>query len=151
MELIKVISRHELSQGFSRLINGYLQMDPDRMNRVNKSIFIFGIYSLVMGLVLLLIPGIVLPIVGLPVSGGQWLNLLGFVLSCSSYYYLRSAGKGNLDFARYTMHTRMMAPIVVILLIVSGKADWHFLSFGIVDGLGGLWTWIELKKSKMVL
>jgi hypothetical protein len=33
-------------------------------------------------------------------------------------------------------------------LIVTGKADWHFLSFGIVDGLGGIWTWIELKRNK---
>jgi hypothetical protein len=46
------------------------------------------------------------------------------------------------------MHTRFFAPVVVIYLIATDKADWHFLSFGVIDGLGGLWTWLELKRNK---
>jgi hypothetical protein len=116
------------------------------MNRTSKSIIVFGLYSMVMGIVLLFLPNIVLPLVGLPTTGEPWLNLLGFVLICSSYYYIRSGLTDNLQFALYTTHTRFAAPLVVFYLIASGKADWHFLSFGIVDGLGGLWTWYELKK-----
>lgn len=108
------------------------------MNRVSKSIFIFGLYSLLMGMVLLFLPNIVLPLFNLPVSGEPWLNLLGFVLMCSSYYYIRSALSDNVQFALYTTHTRFAAPLVVAYLITTGKADWHFVSFGIVDGLGGL-------------
>jgi hypothetical protein len=117
-----------------------------QMNRTCKSIFIFGWYSLLMGLVLLFFPRIVLPLFDLPLNGEPWLNLLGFVLICSSYYYLRSASSGNTQFALYTTHTRLAAPLVVAYLIATGKADWNFLSFGIVDGLGGLWTRYELKK-----
>jgi len=73
------------------------------------------------------------------------------VLMCSSYYYLRSACKGNHDFARYTIHTRFAAPVVVVVLICTGKTDWHFLSFGIIDGLGGLWPWIEFKRDKYLI
>lgn len=118
------------------------------MNRISKSIFIFGLYSILMGIVLLFVPNIVLPIVGLPISNEPWIRLLGFVLICSSYYYIRSAINGNVDFARYTMHTRFFAPVVVIYLITTGKADGHFLSFGLIDGLGGLWTWLEIKKAE---
>lgn len=118
------------------------------MNRVNKSIFIFGLYSLLMGIVLLFVSNIILPIVGLPISNEPWILLLGFVLICSSYYYIRSALKGNIDFARYTMHTRFFAPLIVVYLVATGKADWHFLSFGLIDGLGGLWTWLEMKKNR---
>lgn len=118
------------------------------MNRVSKSILIFGIYSLLMGIVLLFIPHYILPVFNLPVSGEPWLNLLGFVLMCSSYYYIRSAFSGNPQFAVYTTHTRFAAPIIVAYLMLSGKADWHFLSFGIIDGLGGLWTLYELKRLK---
>lgn len=102
-----------------------------------------------MGIVLLLLPNLVLPLFYLPVSGEPWLNLLGFVLICSSYYYIRSAISGNMEFALYTIHTRLAAPLVVAYLISTDKADWHFLSFGIVDGLGGLWTWRELKRNKL--
>ncbi len=118
------------------------------MNRANKSILIFGIYSLVMGIVLLFIPHYILPIFNLPVSGEPWLNLLGFVLMCSSYYYIRSAFSDNTQFAVYTTHTRFAAPLAVAYLILSGKSDWYFLSFGIIDGLGGLWTLYELKRLK---
>ena len=118
------------------------------MDRVSKSILVFGLYSMLMGIVLLFLPNIVLPLFNLPVSGEPWLNLLGFVLMCSSYYYIRSALSGNRQFALYTTQTRFAAPIIVAYLITAGKADWHFLSFGIVDGLGGLWTWFELKRNK---
>lgn len=118
------------------------------MSGVSKSILIFGIYSLMMGIVLLFIPHLILPIFNLPVSGEPWLNLLGFVLVCSSYYYIRSGLSGNMQFALYTTHTRFAAPLIVAYLIATSKADWYFLSFGIVDGEGGLWTWFELKRNK---
>lgn len=112
------------------------------------TIRVFGIYSLVMGGVLLFIPDVILPLVGLtPGSEESWLRLLGFVLCCSSYYYLRMSGEKALGFARYTTHTRFAAPLVVIYLVSMGYADWHLLSFGIVDGLGGLWTWYALRHS----
>ena len=121
------------------------------MSRINKSVFVFGLYALGMGFVLLFIPHLILPLVGILFSNEPWLFLLGFVLMCSSYYYLRSAWKGEDDFALYTIHTRFASPVLVAFLISTGKADWHFLSFGIVDGLGGLWTWIEFKRNKSVL
>jgi hypothetical protein len=109
------------------------------------TIRVFGIYSLLMGAVLLFIPGS-LHFFGLRVGDSAvWARLLGFVLCCSSYYYLRSAAAANFSFARYTVHTRMMAPLVVAMLIITGEADLHFMPFGIVDGVGGLWTYMALK------
>ena len=84
------------------------------LRRTEISLLIFGIYSLIMGLVLLFILNIFLPLVGLPVTIEPWINHLGFALICSSYYYLRSAIDKYLDFARYTIHTRLAAPLVVI-------------------------------------
>ena len=121
-----------------------------KLSRTYISILIFGIYSLIMGFVLLLVPNIILPLVSLPASNESWIYLLGFVLICSSYYYLRSAIDKNLAFARYTVHTRFTAPLVILFLVVTNKADWHFISFGVIDGLGGLWTLYELNKIKMI-
>lgn len=116
------------------------------MNRTSKSILFFVIYSLLIGIVWLLFFNIVLPLFNLPVSGESWLNFLGFVLMCSAYYHIRSALSGNMKFALYTTHIRFTVLLVVVYLIATSKADWHFVSFGIVDGLDGLWTWFELKK-----
>ena len=112
------------------------------------SIRIFGVYSLIMGSVLFFIPDLVLPVFKLnPGSEESWLRLLGFVLCCSSYYYLRMSKGKSLDFARYTTHTRFAAPLAVVYLVLMGYADWHFLSFGIVDGIGGFWTWYALRQA----
>ncbi len=108
------------------------------MTRASKSIFVFGNYSLILRLVFLLIPNLILPIVALPVSNAPWIQLLGFVLVCSSYYYLSIASKSDNNFARYTTYTNFAAPVVVFVMIITGIANWHFLSFGIIDGLGGL-------------
>ena len=118
------------------------------MKATINSIRIFGIYSLVMGLVLLVIPHLILPLFNLSVEGEQWIRMLGFVLICSSYYYIRSANKGNIDFAIYTIHTRIAAPFVVLILFLTGVVKPSFLLFGLVDGLGGLWTLINYQRQK---
>lgn len=120
------------------------------LTRTDISILIFGLYSLIMRLVLLFISDLVLPLAWLPVSNEPWINLLGFVLICSSYYYLGSTLDKNIDFARYSIHTRLTAPLVIIFLVATNKANWHFISFGVIDGLGGLWTLYELNKLKMI-
>jgi hypothetical protein len=117
--------------------------------RAMNSIRVFGVYSLIMGGVLLLIPHLILPLFDLPIGESDiWIRILGFVLCCSSYYYIRAANAGNLEFAKYTVHTRFMAPVVIALLIATGTADWHFLSFGLVDGAGGFWTWTTMRQLK---
>lgn len=102
---------------------------------------------MLMGLVLLLLPGQVLPMVGLEEHGGTWVHVLGFVLCCSAYYYLWAGRSGNKDFARLTVHTRLLAPIVMLGLVMVEVADPMVLLFGVVDALGGIWTavvlWLE--------
>lgn len=111
-----------------------------------NSIRIFGAYSLVMGLILFFIPHRILPLFNISMVGEDWIRLLGFVLVCSSYYYIRSAYSGNIEFAVYTIHTRLAAPVVIFLLYLTGSIDKSFLPFGLVDGLGGCWTLYAYQK-----
>ena len=122
-----------------------------KMKNSSKSVLIFGIYALLMGLVLLLIPNRALPLLGIEKPTDHWIHLLGFVLCCSSYYYIRAALSGNIEFIKLTVHTRFAAPVVVAGLILSDSADLSILSFGIIDGLGGLWTVIALRQDLKLL
>ena len=116
------------------------------MQRDIKSIRILGIYSLMMGLVLLVIPHLILPLFNLSIECQEWIRMLGFVLVCSSYYYIRSAYKGNIDFAVYTIHTRIAAPFVVLILFLVGVIEPSLLLFGLIDGLGALWTLVSYRR-----
>ena len=111
-----------------------------------RSLYVFAGYVVAMGTVLLAAPRIILPLFGLPTDGEVWIRLLGFVLVCSSVYYIGAAKLRFVPFAKWTVYTRAAAPVVVAILILTGVAPWHMVSFGIVDGLGGLWTWLTLKQ-----
>ena len=121
------------------------------MKSITNSIKLFGIYSLVMGVALLVIPHLILPLFNLSIEGEQWIRMLGFVLICSSYYYIRSANKKNIDFAVYTIHARIAAPFVVLILFLVGVVEPSLLLFGLVDGLGGLWTLISYQRQKRTM
>ena len=111
-----------------------------------RSLYVFAGHVVAIVTVLLAAPRIILPLFGLPTDGEVWLRLLGFVLLCSSVYYIRAAKLRFVPFAKWTVYTRVAAPVVVAILILTGIAQWHMVSFGIVDGLGGLWTWLTLKQ-----
>lgn len=113
------------------------------MNRAASltSIRWFGYYTLGMGGVLLLSPAWLLPALFGPmaeVSG--WSRLLGFVLLCSGYYYVRAARAGFVAFARWTVHTRLAAGAVVAVLVATGQASPDFLLMGAIDAGAGLLT-----------
>lgn len=108
------------------------------------SLLIFGGYALIMGLVLLLAPEQLLPMFGFAESSGTWVHVLGFVLCCSAYYYLWAGWTGNKGFARLTVHTRLASPLVMLVLLAMGKVGHMVLLFGIVDAVGGAWTWAML-------
>jgi hypothetical protein len=116
------------------------------MKNVFISLKIFGFYSLMMGLTLFFVPQI-LPFFGINAEINIWTRMLGFVLSCSSYYYIKAATIEDLSFAKWTIHTRFIAPFIVAYLVVFGFADPIFILFGVVDGLGGLITYYFLNKS----
>ncbi len=121
-------------------------MANEQLKATRISLYVFAVYMVIMGLVLLLLPNLILPIFDLPTDGNVWIRLLGFVLLCSSVYYIGAAKMGFVAFAKWTVYTRLSAPILVVILIASEVAPMQMASFGIVDGLGGLWTWLALKK-----
>ena len=109
------------------------------------SLIVFGGYVTLMGLVLMLVPKLILPLVGLSINGEVWIRLLGFVLLCSSVYYIGAGRLQWLPFARWTIYTRLAAPVVVVALIFANIAPLQMASFGMADCLGGLWTWWAIR------
>jgi hypothetical protein len=119
-------------------------MKHARRDATSISLLVFGGYALIMGLVLLIIPERVLPYFMFVENSGTWVHVLGFVLCCSAYYYLWAGRSGNKAFARLTVHTRLASPLVMLALLTLGKVGHMVLLFGIVDAIGGGWTWVML-------
>ncbi|PJZ70856.1 hypothetical protein CH373_06195 [Leptospira perolatii] len=112
------------------------------------SLVLFSIYSGIMGAALLFLPKVLLPLFNVHETVNSWTYMLGFVLICSSFYYLMSGLGKNFHFARLTVYTRFAAPVVTLILFLSGNAPVNFILLSIVDASGGLWTFLCLRKLK---
>lgn len=111
------------------------------------SLVAFSIYSGIMGFVLLVLPKIVLPWVGVHEDVSSWTYMLGFVLLCSSFYYCASGFAGNRHFAMLTVYTRFLAPVVCTVLYLTENAPINFVILSVVDASGGLWTFLTLRNT----
>jgi hypothetical protein len=116
-----------------------------KLKDVYFSLIVFSIYSGIMGAVLLIAPKIILPLFKVHEAINSWTYMLGFVLLCSSFYYLMSGLNQSRAFAWLTVFTRLTAPIVAVMLYLSGNATVHFLLFSFIDATGGIWTLYCLK------
>ncbi|MBL8020743.1 MAG: hypothetical protein JNM27_13815 [Leptospirales bacterium] len=114
------------------------------------SLVAFSVYSGIMGFVLLVIPGIVLPLVGVHDPINSWTFMLGFVLICSSFYYFASGLAASRHFAGLTVYTRFSAPLVCVGLYLTGHAPINFVILSLVDASGGMWTLLALRRTKEI-
>ena len=67
------------------------KVDYSAMTSAAKSIYLYSFYLLGMGLVLLLIPNSVLPLLGFETTNQSWIHILGIFTLANFVYYLLSA------------------------------------------------------------
>ncbi len=77
------------------------------MKPASRSLFIFGIYTLINGLGLLLIPNIILPLLTLPVADEVWIRVAGWLICLLGFYYLMGGISNIRPFIRLTVPGRV--------------------------------------------
>ena len=119
------------------------------MSRAAKSLFVFGIYICVLGLLLLLVPNLLLPLFGVPETNEVWIRLNGMFLLCLSFYYIQAARNELTDFIRWTVPARIAVIFYFIAFVFLISAPKPLLIFGLIDLLAAIWTWLALKKQDL--
>ncbi len=98
-----------------------------------RTVFVFGVYLLLLGMGLLAAPGMVLAPFGLPVPQEVWVRVGGLVVAILGVYYLLAARHGLRAFFTWTLATRASVIVVFAVLVFSGLAPAVLLLFGAVD------------------
>lgn len=111
------------------------------------SLIVFSIYSGIMGAILLLAPKTILLYFRVEETINSYAYMLGFVLLCSSFYYVASGLARARNFARLTVYTSFASPAVTTNLFLAGNVPPNFVILSVVDFLGGAWTFTTLKLS----
>ena len=118
------------------------------MSRAAKSLFVFGIYVGVLGLLLLLVPNLLLRLFGVPPTREVWIRLNGMFLLCFSLFYVLAARNELTNFIRWTVWARITIIFYLAAFVVLVSAPQALLWFGLIDLLAALWTWLALKKDE---
>ena len=118
------------------------------MSNAAKSVFVFGIYAVVVGLGFLVIPNVLLPLFGFGATTEVWIRALGMVLVSAGYLYLQSGRNEVTSFFPWTVHGRAFVVVCFIAFVVLGLAKPMLLLFAAIDFLGALWTGLALRTSQ---
>ena len=122
------------------------------MNKAALSMFVFGIYVILLGIILMMVPNAFLAIFGLPATTEVWIRVVGMLVFLIGYYYIRASRneKKMISFYRWTVHARSSVIIFFIIFVAFGFAKPILILFGVIDLLAAIWTWTTLHAPKPV-
>ena len=118
------------------------------MSRAAVSVLAFGIYMVVVGLALLVIPNVLLSLLAYPTTTEIWIRILGFVVVILGYYYIVAARFELTPFFKASVYGRPAVIVCFAAFVLVGMAKPVLVLFGLIDLLGATWTGLALRSSR---
>ena len=116
------------------------------MSKAARSVYVFGIYLIILGGILIGAPNLLLAMVRLPLSEEPWIRVLGIPVMGMGMTYLTAARAELTILIRSTVKVRLFVLVAFTAFVVLKIAPPVVAVFGLVDGLGALWTYLSLRQ-----
>jgi hypothetical protein len=120
------------------------------MTPAAKSIYYFGFYLYLIGIVLIAVPNFLLSTIQVPETNEVWIRVVGVLAICLGYYYHRSGAVNDIAFCRLTIPTRIFVFLSFLTFALAEYVSPVIIVFGVVDVAGAVWTWTSLRKEAVV-
>ena len=118
------------------------------MSASAKSLVVFAVYLFLLGLGLIIVPNAILGLFGLAPTTDVWIRIIGVVALNLAYYSFRAARAGLVQFIRWSVHGRLIAPAFFVCFVALGLAPWQLLLFALVDAAAATWTYLALRAER---
>lgn len=118
------------------------------LSRAGTSIFLFGIYLVILGLIFTLVPNTLLRIINLPDSQEVWIRLVGMLLLIMAFYYLMAGRTEARSFYHWTLYTRLGSVFFLVGFVTAGWVSPIAFIFWLADLAGAAWTWSALRQDR---
>jgi len=117
------------------------------MSRAALSVFIFGIYMILLGLTFLLFPELMISLTS-PNPPDIASRILGMIFLFMAYLFIRVAleEEGMEKFFMWTVHIRVTVIIFQITFVLLALGNPIIIIFGVIDFAFAAWTFWELRK-----
>jgi hypothetical protein len=110
-----------------------------------RSLRVFAIYLGLLALALLVVPNVLLSAFGLPATSEVWIRVVGMLVALLGVYYWVGAASGFVPFFQATILARLSVPVFFLIFVLSAWVEWPLLLFAVLDVLGAVWTWWDLR------
>lgn len=118
------------------------------MSNAARSLFVFGVYAVLAGALLLLVPGLVLSSLGFPAAADGWVRVVGVLAVCVGAYHLVSARHELQAYLRASIVVRLGFAFGLAGLVVTEQMPRSLLLFAAVDLVGAVWTALALRSPR---
>lgn len=114
------------------------------MTPAARSVLVYSIYAFGLGVVLILAPGVVLPLFGLSAPAEVWVRVAGMTVIFLSGLYFTAARNEYRPIFIESVLFRFAVPVIFGAFIVAGYAPWNLLLLTPLDVLFATWTLVSL-------
>lgn len=115
------------------------------MSAAGRSLFIYGIYQLVLGIIVILIPNWLLSVLGLPNATDVWVRAAGVLFLVIGFYDLQAGRKSLNEFCLWSIITRIIVFLFLLVFVLLGFAKPLLIAFGALELIGAAWTFFALQ------
>ena len=116
------------------------------MKQSTLSMVIFGVYMLVMGLILIIVPNPLITLLGFAPVTDVWIRILGMVLVILAFYYFLAVKEEAYSFYRWTSYGRMPIVLVYLGFTALKLAPPILVLLGVFETACAIWTGVALRK-----
>jgi len=117
------------------------------MSAPTKSLLVFALYLVCLGLGLLCLPNTLGRFFGFPDTHDVWIRVVGMLLLFLAFYYSQAVRREGTDFFRWTVYTRSLVIVCFTAFVLLGLAPLVLILFGVIDLLFAIWTALALRAS----
>jgi hypothetical protein len=117
------------------------------MSNSARSVFIFGLYLVGLGGILVVAPNVLLGLFAVPATTEVWVRVAGMLLLFLAFYYIQAARQEMKAFFQWTVYARASVIVFFIAFVLLDFASPQLILFGALDLLAALWTAWALRSS----
>lgn len=136
-----------LQYGRSNTMTGTRLPDGPR-SYAATTMYVFSAYTATLAVVLLTMASPLARALDIHRDAVPLLRFGGFIIGCSTVYYLVAARYGFTPMMWATVGTRILVPAVTAVTIVVDSAAPALAFLAVLDTAGGLWTWRALSRPR---
>jgi len=120
------------------------------MSNFARSLFVFGIYMLVLGAIVVLAPNFLLTLFHVPTTNEVWIRVVGMLVIFLGIYDIVAAKGEHKLLIIWSIPVRFSVIVFFAVFVIAGLAPPILLLFGAIDFAAAAWTWSALKKATKV-